>query len=350
MRASCKSRPARVALAGLAVVLSLLASGGARADDPASQADALRAQNTGLAAKSQRFCCASIRCGHDWASRSSVSRRSRREARELEREEESARNQLAIARDNMASAHSQLGERLRQLYIEGDVDPLAVLLGAESLDDALSALDGLNRLADQDRAIIDQLRSEGRPANRPGAASRRAGQRLQTALADAKSAHTSPSPHPSASRPHTSRACAGSKISTAADLRPLRPGGRERAATEDLTGAEAEAAGPPPPPPPPAGGEGDGLLDRLLPQGHDGDGIPVGWGVVAVDPSFIPLGTRMFVPGYGEGVAADTGSAVRGAMIDLWFPTCARALAWGWRRSRSHSTRLSRHPLPREVS
>jgi 3D (Asp-Asp-Asp) domain-containing protein len=39
----------------------------------------------------------------------------------------------------------------------------------------------------------------------------------------------------------------------------------------------------------------------------------------------------MFVPGYGEGVAADTGSAVKGAVIDLWFPTCGQALQWGWR-------------------
>jgi 3D (Asp-Asp-Asp) domain-containing protein len=66
-------------------------------------------------------------------------------------------------------------------------------------------------------------------------------------------------------------------------------------------------------------------------QGTTATGIPVGWGVVAVDPSVIPLGTRMFVPGYGEGVAADTGSGVRGAMIDLWFPTCAQALQWGRR-------------------
>jgi len=57
----------------------------------------------------------------------------------------------------------------------------------------------------------------------------------------------------------------------------------------------------------------------------------LGWGVVAVDPSVIPLGTRMTIPGYGEGVAADTGSAVRGRMIDLWFPTTAQALAWGRR-------------------
>jgi 3D (Asp-Asp-Asp) domain-containing protein len=39
----------------------------------------------------------------------------------------------------------------------------------------------------------------------------------------------------------------------------------------------------------------------------------------------------MTVPGYGEGVAADVGSAVRGATIDLWFPSRAEALRWGRR-------------------
>ena len=65
--------------------------------------------------------------------------------------------------------------------------------------------------------------------------------------------------------------------------------------------------------------------------GTTATGVPVGWGVVAVDPSFIPLGTGMTIPGYGEGVAADTGGAVVGARIDLWFPTRAEALAWGTR-------------------
>jgi cystine transport system substrate-binding protein len=60
-------------------------------------------------------------------------------------------------------------------------------------------------------------------------------------------------------------------------------------------------------------------------------GVPVAWGVVAVDPGVIPLGTSMTIPGYGEGVAADTGGAIVGARIDLWFPTTAEALAWGSR-------------------
>lgn len=49
-------------------------------------------------------------------------------------------------------------------------------------------------------------------------------------------------------------------------------------------------------------------------------GVPVTRGVVAVDPSAIPLGTRMYIPGYGYGVAADTGGAIHGDMIDLGYP------------------------------
>jgi 3D (Asp-Asp-Asp) domain-containing protein len=45
----------------------------------------------------------------------------------------------------------------------------------------------------------------------------------------------------------------------------------------------------------------------------------------------IPLGTHLTIPGYGEGVAADTGGAVHGAAIDLWFPTIAQARGWGRR-------------------
>jgi len=66
-------------------------------------------------------------------------------------------------------------------------------------------------------------------------------------------------------------------------------------------------------------------------SGRTATGIPVGWGVAAVDPRVIPLGTHLTIPGYGEAVAADTGGSIVGGRIDLWFPSCAQAGGWGSR-------------------
>jgi 3D (Asp-Asp-Asp) domain-containing protein len=60
-------------------------------------------------------------------------------------------------------------------------------------------------------------------------------------------------------------------------------------------------------------------------------GRPAGHGIVAVDPSVIPLGTRLFIPGYGFAVAGDTGGAIRGNRIDLGFNSMRDALIFGRR-------------------
>ena len=52
-------------------------------------------------------------------------------------------------------------------------------------------------------------------------------------------------------------------------------------------------------------------------------------GVIAVDPSVIPLGTHVFIPGYGEAVAEDIGGAIHGYRIDVAFDTHAEALMFG---------------------
>lgn len=62
---------------------------------------------------------------------------------------------------------------------------------------------------------------------------------------------------------------------------------------------------------------------------HTATGALVRKGVAAVDPSVIPLGTHLFVPGYGEAVAADIGYGIRGNSIDLAFDTHAEAIAFG---------------------
>jgi 3D (Asp-Asp-Asp) domain-containing protein len=68
-------------------------------------------------------------------------------------------------------------------------------------------------------------------------------------------------------------------------------------------------------------------------SGRTAIGLKIGHGVVAVDPHFIPLGTRLYIEGYGYAVAADTGSAIKGNRIDLGFD------------SRRESNRLGRRKV-----
>lgn len=55
-------------------------------------------------------------------------------------------------------------------------------------------------------------------------------------------------------------------------------------------------------------------------------------GLVAVDPSVIALGTRLYIPGYGFAVADDIGGAIKGNKIDLAFDSHEEALAFGVQR------------------
>ena len=64
-------------------------------------------------------------------------------------------------------------------------------------------------------------------------------------------------------------------------------------------------------------------------SGITASGVRAGFGIIAVDPRVIPLGTRLFVPGYGRAVAGDTGGAIIGRRVDLGFNTVAEALRFG---------------------
>jgi peptidoglycan DL-endopeptidase CwlO len=334
-------RTARASAVALAAAAALLLPGGAGAGDPGalrSQAESLRSQNTSLASVADRALLELYSLETRLQAAGRRLEALERRASELERAEEMARAQLELARRDLVRAESALATRLRALYIEGEIDPLAVLLGASSLDEVISALDGFGRLAGQDRRIVEELRNARVELH--AAAQRFQARRAEvralvgqalTALDALRAARAERVAYLNGLRRQQdlNRRQIDGLVdqAAAAESRSQGLGGSAGGGGSGSGGGGGFGSGQPPA----AGSKLTVSSTGYCLRGTTATGIPVAWGVIAVDPSVIPLGTRMFVPGYGEGVAADTGSAVKGRMIDLWFPSCAEAIAWGWR-------------------
>ncbi len=67
------------------------------------------------------------------------------------------------------------------------------------------------------------------------------------------------------------------------------------------------------------------------PGGYTASGTRARYGAIATDPRYIPLGTKMYIPGYGFCVAEDTGGAIKGNIIDLYMNSVAQCYQWGRR-------------------
>ncbi len=80
-----------------------------------------------------------------------------------------------------------------------------------------------------------------------------------------------------------------------------------------------------------AGYESTGKRPGDKNYGITASGARVRPGIVAVDPRVIPLGTKLYVEGYGYSIAADTGGAIKGNKIDLYFENVSEAKKFGRR-------------------
>ena len=250
---------------------------------------------------------------------------------ELRAEQARVRQELGVVAENLRLSQRVLGAHLRMLYEEGEPDAIAILLGSSSLDDAVTRLNELEQTARQGadavtdtRAgrtklarLIGQLTARVREAETLEARARETARTLTAARAERVAYLASLA---------RQRRLTHRQIS-ALDTRAQRVVEQTEAVPSH---APATASAPATTVARPGASITVTATGYSLP-GHTSSGLPVGPGVVAVDPAVIRLGTRMTIPGYGEGVAADTGSAVTGYTIDLWFPTLADALAWGRR-------------------
>lgn len=327
-------------LAGVSAVL-VFAAGSPAAAGPGSHVSSLQAEENALAGRVHSASLDLYALDSSLAAAQSKLTDLRAEASRLRLQQVQLAQQISATRRVLTISQQHLGENLRLMYEQGDTDPVAVILGAESLDDAVSTLDGLKRVTDQSSGFV--------------VASALAEHRLQM-LRAALSTHRARIASAVRAAAGTTRTLASARADRLSFISGLRAQQqlkaseiqqleasvqRAEAKSATLTAAVA-ASGPVPavvgdPSPAPASAHSSGGRTLVVSAtgyslpGHTATGLPVGWGIVAVDPTVIPLGTRMTVPGYGEAVAADVGSGVRGASIDLWFPTVAQAFAWGRR-------------------
>lgn len=250
----------------------------------------------------------------------------------LERRQEALRAQraalaqgLVVAHRSLRIAQARVARQLRYLYETGTVSPLDVVFGARTLDDAMTNIDDLSATTAANRSLVDELKG-----------ARVQLQREQRALAVRAAALAAARAHAAATEAALGRTRAAREAYVASLAREqqlsaahlARLQTQAQAAVVHTSHLEASRS----------------MATLSLPgtsltvsttayslPGFTSSGLHTGWGVVAVDPTVIPLGTHMTIPGYGEAVAADTGTAIIGDRLDLWFPTLALAQAWGRR-------------------
>ncbi len=244
----------------------------------------------------------------------------------LRAEHASLATQLRVARVGARVSQQRLADRLRALYDHGGTSTVDVIFGATSLTDAVTQLDNLDRVTSVNAQVLAQFRSAQVRVQRTKQQLTVRETRLQGAIRTAAA---------------EARSLAGVRAERSAyvahlSYRQAQIAGLDaqaraaEAKSEQLTQAPPAAAVAEPVSP----GSGNALTvvsTGYCLTGTTATGIPVGWGVAAVDPNVIPLGTHLTIPGYGEAVAADTGSAIIGDRIDLWFPSCGQAGGWGSR-------------------
>jgi 3D (Asp-Asp-Asp) domain-containing protein/septal ring factor EnvC (AmiA/AmiB activator) len=282
------------------------------------RAQELRNENSALAGRARATWLSSVTLSTRLEQTRAALVRFRARAEAISAQRAEAEQSLRLARHTVKVSQRRLADRLRLLYEQGPTDPMSVLVGATSVDEAINGIENLHRVAGLDRQVIDaakDARAHLLVATR----------RLTTEEAEARETEAA-----TAATVAALEAAQREEAATLASLHATRSANAAEISTLESRARELETAAPAP---------GTSQSGRTLTvtatgyslAGYTSTGVPVGYGIVAVDPSVIALGTKMTIPGYGEGVAADTGGAVAGAHIDLWFPTEAESLAWGSR-------------------
>jgi 3D (Asp-Asp-Asp) domain-containing protein len=323
--------PRRRLLPFAAIALAVMIVPAVSGANPSHSVLSLRARDAAIAAKSRAAVLSMYSLDQQIASANAHVAALHGRAESLLAQRAELRHDLQIARTGSRVAERRLAERIRMLYEQGTVEPLEIVFGAQSLDEAMTSLDDLNRASVQSEDVLRQLHAaQARLAVASKAlASRQAALAQATREAEATAASLAAA---RSERTAYIASLAAQRRLTHQQIGVVVARAHE-AARRSAALAQAQVAHAPSAPyiGTMAGHTLTVSATGYSMAGRTATGLAAGWGVAAVDPSVIPMGTHMSIPGYGSAVAADTGGGISGTTIDLWFPTAAQAKAWGRR-------------------
>jgi len=242
---------------------------------------------------------------------------------ELERLIEEGNSNVAECREKLASRRQALNNRARSIYMNGKNSKLVMLFSSDDVSDFFKRAEYMDKVTAEDARLIKSVKQESEKFDDTLAELNLRKEEVKGATQDLESRRNTV---------QKSRSKREELLTRAGEEREqLEEHSQEVESQFDELNQDSDfqhtgrfltmratAYSP----------EEPGLSDTTA------SGLKAQYGVVAVDPSVIPLGTRLFIDGYGHAIAADTGGAIKGHRIDLCFNTLEEVTAYGCRTVR----------------
>lgn len=231
--------------------------------------------------------------------------------------------EIASMRQRVAAKRRALNVRARNIYVNGRSNKLVLLMSSQDMSDFFQRTDYLNEMNRHDAELVNSIKREAAGLSSTLAELKKSKKEVDGVTSDLKSRKDR------------------LQGALAERQKVLAQAGERAAAVQEQSGrveAKINELNPP------VTGRHTGRFLTMVATGyspqepglsdHTATGMKAQHGVVAVDPTVIPLGTRLYVEGYGNAIAGDTGGAIKGNRIDLCFDTLAECNAYGKRTVR----------------
>ena len=236
---------------------------------------------------------------------------------------------LSKAQDDSKSQNDLFKKRVKAMYTTGTNGYLQVLLSSNNLSDFISRVDSISRVMKFDNQVITKLKGNEQAIQSQQKALSAENAKLESLKVSNESTLSKLNTDIQQQKELLSQATAKEQ-----QLIALQTAQKAPQIPEIKTSSSTLSRG----------GSGSLSYSQALTMeatAYCGDGVtasgsatvrnPNGYSTIAVDPRVIPLGTKVYVDGYGYALACDTGGAIKGNIIDLFVNSEAEAENWGRR-------------------